>query len=35
MIVRRGRKKKPDPFSEHVWYYLAIRRWHAAFDGPR
>ena len=34
-MVKGARKKKPDPFSEHTWHYLAIRRWHASFDGPR
>lgn len=32
--MRSSRKKKPDPFREHAWYYLAIRCWHVSFDGP-
>lgn len=33
--MTRSRKSKPDPFKEHVWYYLAIRSWHASYSGPR
>jgi hypothetical protein len=34
--MRKPKKKaKQDPFKEHVWYYLAIRSWHASYGGPR
>lgn len=34
-MVKKAHEKKPDPFSQHVWYYLAIRRWHASYSGPQ
>lgn len=30
----RRRKKKIDPFDQHVWHHLAVLEWHASYSGP-
>jgi hypothetical protein len=33
-VPTRRRKKKIDPFDQHVWHHLAVLEWHASYSGP-
>lgn len=33
-MTTRHRKRKDDPFDQHVWHYLTVLGWHASYSGP-